>query len=58
MLFGHIVYDFAHYMQHHGSFADGTYAKKMKIYHLKHHYKQGKVGFGVTSETWDSVFGT
>ena len=30
----------------------------MKSYHMQHHYKNGTVGFGVSSKLWDVAFGT
>lgn len=32
--------------------------RKLKKYHLEHHYKNYQLGFGVTSWFWDEVFGT
>jgi sterol desaturase/sphingolipid hydroxylase (fatty acid hydroxylase superfamily) len=30
----------------------------LKQYHLRHHYKDDDVGFGISSPLWDYVFGT
>lgn len=52
----YVVYDCMHYALHHTKLP--TYMKKMKQYHLEHHYKNFELGFGVTSKVWDYVFGT
>lgn len=54
---GYIVYDVGHYMIHHSTPRKG-YWRDLKIYHLQHHYKDGKAGFGVSSKFWDIVFRT
>ena len=47
-----------HYFFHHATPKDGSWLKIMKVYHMQHHYKNGTVGFGVSSKIWDVVFGT
>lgn len=46
-----------HYYLHHGLPAS-AWARSLKSYHLDHHYKEYNLGFGITSKTWDIVFGT
>ncbi|KAL9931548.1 hypothetical protein V8E36_009545, partial [Tilletia maclaganii] len=47
----YIGYDCMHYALHHSRLP--AYIRKMKKYHLKHHYTNYKLGFGVTSKIWD-----
>ena len=53
----YVLYDIMHYSFHHIDLDIGFY-KKLKVYHGKHHYKDPKAGYGVTSPLWDYVFGT
>lgn len=55
-LFGYVCYDLTHYFLHHSKLP--SYMRKLKKYHLEHHYKNYQLGFGVTSWFWDKVFGT
>lgn len=55
-LFGYVCYDLTHYFLHHSKLP--PYMRKLKKYHLEHHYKNYQLGFGVTSWFWDKVFGT
>ncbi|KAI9501081.1 fatty acid alpha-hydroxylase [Coemansia spiralis] len=54
---GYILYDECHYWLHHGS-TTNKQLTKLKTYHLRHHYKDFKAGFGITSDFWDNIFGT
>lgn len=56
-LLGFISYDLFHYYLHHSK-PYGSYTRKMKTYHLDHHYKNFNLGYGVTSRFWDVVFST
>jgi 4-hydroxysphinganine ceramide fatty acyl 2-hydroxylase len=55
-LFGYICYDMTHYFLHHRNLP--SYYRKLKKYHLEHHFADFENGFGVTSRFWDRVFGT
>ncbi|RPB25063.1 Inositolphosphorylceramide-B hydroxylase [Terfezia boudieri ATCC MYA-4762] len=55
-IFGYILYDCTHYFLHHKNLP--AYMRELKKYHLKHHYMDYQLGFGVTSKFWDKVFGT
>lgn len=55
-LFGYVAYDQCHYFLHHSRMPKPF--RKLKKYHLEHHYKNYQLGFGVTSWFWDKVFGT
>ncbi|KAJ2719683.1 fatty acid alpha-hydroxylase [Coemansia sp. Benny D115] len=54
---GFVLYDECHYWLHHGT-SSNKYLSYIKSYHLRHHYKDFKAGFGITSDFWDRVFGT
>ncbi|KAJ1729333.1 fatty acid alpha-hydroxylase [Coemansia biformis] len=54
---GYVLYDECHYWLHHGM-SPSKYLCKLKTYHLRHHYKDFKAGYGITSDFWDNVFGT
>jgi len=56
-LLGYIVYDVAHYFIHHGAPINDI-TRRLKRYHLNHHFKVQNDGFGITSPFWDYVFGT
>ncbi|GMM30413.1 fatty acid alpha-hydroxylase [Martiniozyma asiatica (nom. inval.)] len=53
---GYIIYDVTHYMLHHAKLP--KYLQDLKTYHLEHHYKNYQLGFGVSNNFWDHVFGT
>ncbi|KAM3164298.1 Ceramide very long chain fatty acid hydroxylase [Lachancea thermotolerans] len=55
-MFGYMCYDLTHYFLHHAKLP--SYLRKLKKYHMEHHYKNYELGFGVTSWFWDKVFGT
>lgn len=52
---GYICYDLFHYYSHHSG---ASLFNEQRQYHMKHHHKNPNRGFGVTSKTWDYVFGT
>ena len=54
---GYVFYDVCHFYLHHGTPAN-TYFADLKTYHLKHHYKNPKRGYGVSSKLWDVVYNT
>lgn len=53
---GYIMYDVTHYVLHHTTLP--AYLQRVKKVHLEHHYKNYELGFGVTLDFWDVVFGT
>uniref|UniRef100_A0A7S0YUG8 Fatty acid 2-hydroxylase n=1 Tax=Hemiselmis tepida TaxID=464990 RepID=A0A7S0YUG8_9CRYP len=57
-LAGYICYDLCHYYLHHSGIPPLSYFGRLKRYHLAHHYKDHKLGYGITSKWWDIVFGT
>ena len=54
---GYVLYDMIHYFIHHSSPKKG-YFKFVKMYHMQHHYKNGELGYGVSSKFWDIIFRT
>ena len=54
---GYVVYDICHYVLHHSN-SNNPILKKLRRYHLKHHFSQPQRGFGVTTPLWDYVFRT
>ncbi len=60
-VFGYICYDLIHYFLHHAEVERAgkkKYWGRVKQYHMRHHYKQDYLGFGVSQKLWDVVFGT
>ena len=54
---GYLCYDMMHYAIHHFSMKHGAWLW-LKQYHLRHHYKDDHVGYGISSPLWDHVFRT
>lgn len=54
---GYLFYDMVHYATHHFAMRQGVWLW-LKQYHMRHHYKDEHVGFGVSSPFWDYVFGS
>jgi len=52
------LYDQLHYYCHFGPYVNISWLKKLKLHHLKHHYRDNTRFFGVTNTFWDKVFGT
>jgi 4-hydroxysphinganine ceramide fatty acyl 2-hydroxylase len=55
--FGYVCYDSIHYAIHHFAMKQGVWLW-LKQYHLRHHYHDDHVGYGVSSPLWDYIFGT
>jgi sterol desaturase/sphingolipid hydroxylase (fatty acid hydroxylase superfamily) len=56
-IFGYICYDTIHYATHHAPMKSSM-AQWVKHHHIRHHYRNDKKGYGVSSPLWDYVFGT
>ena len=54
---GYLFYDITHYAIHHYNMHNKFWLF-IKNHHMKHHYKDSKKGFGVSSSLWDDVVGT
>jgi sterol desaturase/sphingolipid hydroxylase (fatty acid hydroxylase superfamily) len=57
LVFGYVCYDMLHYATHHFPMKRGVWLW-LKQYHLRHHYKDDQVGYGISSPLWDYVFRT
>jgi len=57
LVFGYICYDMLHYATHHFPMKRGVWLW-LKQYHLRHHYKDDHVGYGISSPLWDYIFRT
>jgi len=58
---GYVCYDVCHYAVHHFTLpTTGIFGhvRRMKTYHLNHHYKNYSVGYGITCKVLDRLFGT
>ena len=54
---GYLCYDMLHYATHHLAMKRGVWLW-LKQYHLRHHFKDDHVGYGISSPLWDYVFRT
>jgi 4-hydroxysphinganine ceramide fatty acyl 2-hydroxylase len=57
LICGYLGYDMIHYATHHFAMKNAI-GSWLKQYHLRHHYKDDHVGYGVSSPLWDYVFRT
>jgi 4-hydroxysphinganine ceramide fatty acyl 2-hydroxylase len=57
LVFGYVCYDMLHYATHHFGMKRGMWLW-LKQYHLRHHFKDDHVGYGISSPLWDYVFRT
>ena len=57
LVFGYVCYDMLHYATHHLAMKRGA-PLWLKQYHLRHHFKDDEVGYGISSPLWDYVFRT
>jgi dihydroceramide fatty acyl 2-hydroxylase len=57
LLTGYLVYDFSHYISHHGKIKDPWF-RYLHRYHQAHHHRDPEALFGVSSPLWDRVFRT
>ena len=57
LVFGYVCYDMLHYATHHFPMKRGAWLW-LKHYHLRHHFKDDRVGYGISSPLWDYVFRT
>jgi len=54
---GYLFYDISHYAIHHFNM-HSKFWLVIKNHHMRHHYQDPELGFGVSSPIWDSVFRT
>jgi 4-hydroxysphinganine ceramide fatty acyl 2-hydroxylase len=57
LVFGYVCYDMLHYATHHLAMKRGVWLW-LKQYHLRHHFRDDHVGYGISSPLWDYVFRT
>jgi sterol desaturase/sphingolipid hydroxylase (fatty acid hydroxylase superfamily) len=56
-LIGYLFYDMTHYAVHHFPIRNRFWLM-LKKHHMKHHYQNSNLGYGVSSPLWDKVIGT
>ncbi len=56
-LTGYLFYDITHYAVHHFNIHNKFWLA-LKKHHMKHHYQNQELGFGVSSPVWDKIIGT
>jgi sterol desaturase/sphingolipid hydroxylase (fatty acid hydroxylase superfamily) len=54
---GYLAYDMTHYYVHHVT-PRGPLGRKLREHHMRHHFQDDTVGYGVSVPWWDYVFGT
>ena len=54
---GYLFYDISHYAIHHFNM-HSKFWLAIKNHHMRHHYKDPELGFGVSSPFWDLIFRT
>jgi sterol desaturase/sphingolipid hydroxylase (fatty acid hydroxylase superfamily) len=54
---GYLFYDMAHFYVHHRR-PKGRIGKRLRELHMRHHFQDDTVAFGVSAPWWDHVFGT
>ncbi len=57
LFIGYVIYEWMHFAAHCYQ-AHFSFGKYLKAYHLKHHFKNPKSAFGVTTPLWDFLFKT
>ena len=57
LVLGYLFYDMVHYSTHYLKW-DNKWLMKIKTHHMKHHFKNPELGFGVSSVLWDNIIGT
>jgi sterol desaturase/sphingolipid hydroxylase (fatty acid hydroxylase superfamily) len=57
-MLGYLGYDMIHYATHHAHFIKFEWFKNLKQQHMKHHFQDPNMGFGVTSDLWDKIMHT
>ena len=55
---GSLLYDALHYAFHCGPDLNFAWFQYMKAQHMRHHFRDGTVEFGVSTDLWDYVMGS
>jgi dihydroceramide fatty acyl 2-hydroxylase len=56
-LAGYLVYDMLHYYLHHHK-PTTAIGRRLRELHMRHHFQDDTVGYGISAPWWDRVFGT
>ncbi len=56
-LASYLVYDELHYYLHHGR-PTTWMGRKFRELHMRHHFQDDTIGYGISAPWWDNVFGT
>ncbi len=56
-LVGYLVYDELHYYLHHYQ-PKSALGRRLRELHMRHHFQDDTLGFGISAPWWDRVFGT
>jgi sterol desaturase/sphingolipid hydroxylase (fatty acid hydroxylase superfamily) len=56
-LAGYLVYDMLHYYLHHHR-PRSAVGRWLRELHMRHHFQDDHVGYGISAPWWDHVFGT
>jgi len=54
---GYLFYDLTHYAIHHFNMHSNFWLA-IKKHHIKHHFENENLGYGVSSSIWDKIIGT
>jgi dihydroceramide fatty acyl 2-hydroxylase len=54
---GYLIYDMTHYHLHHHK-PKTRMGKKLRELHMRHHFQDDTVGFGISAPYWDTAFRT
>ena len=54
---GYLFYDMTHYAVHHLNIHNKIWLA-LKKHHIRHHYENSELGYGVSSPLWDEIVGT
>ncbi|WP_372789557.1 sterol desaturase family protein [Paraconexibacter sp.] len=54
---GYLAYDMTHYALHH-HVPKSRLGRRLREHHMRHHFQDDSVAFGISAPWWDVVFGT
>jgi len=54
---GYLAYDMTHYLLHH-RVPRSRLGRRLREHHMRHHFQDDSVAFGISAPWWDVVFGT
>ncbi|MTD46870.1 fatty acid hydroxylase [Conexibacter sp. W3-3-2] len=54
---GYLAYDMTHYLLHH-RVPRSRLGRRLREHHMRHHFQDDTVAFGISAPWWDTVFGT